>query len=198
METFTLGLDRCWILRAFSGNSLVRVSDRVEALLRIAVLATALVVAPVAGALGTAVHDAHARQYLAESQTRHTVTATAVEDSTVIAQRYGATFRANARWQVDGSERVGSLNLDHEVKAGDPLDVWLDDQGIQVAAPTPTWRAGVDAVLAGAAAWMVVVAGAAGLSAWIRSLLIRRRYTGWDRELSMLVRDGRGRTGSQT
>ena len=198
METFTLGLDRCWIVRALSGNSRVRVSDRVEAVLRIAVLATALVVAPVAGALGIAVYDAHARTYLAGSQTRRIVTATAVEDSTVIGQRYSVAFRANARWQVDGSERVGSLDLDHAVKAGDPLDVWLDDQGILVAAPTPTWRAGVDAVLAGAAAWMVVVAGAAGLSGWIRSLLIRRRYIGWDRELSMLVRDGGGRTGSQT
>ena len=45
-------------------------------------------------------------------------------------------------------ERVGSLNVDHEIKAADPLDVWVDDQGIQVAAPTPTWRAGIDAVLA--------------------------------------------------
>jgi hypothetical protein len=198
METFTLGLDRCWILRAFGGNSLVRVSDRVEALLRIAVLATALVVTPVAGAIGTAVYDAHARLYLAESQTRHTVTATAIEDSTFVAQRDGAVFRANVRWQVDGSEQVGSLNFDHEIKAGDPLGVWVDDQGIRVAAPTPTSRAGVDALFAGAAAWVSVVVGAAGLSAGIRALLIRRRYIGWDSELAMLVRDGGGRTGSQT
>ena len=149
METFTLGVGRCWILSAFGGNSLVRVSDRLEAVLRIAVLATALVVAAVAGAIGTAVYDAHARLYLAESQTRHSVTATEIEDSAVIAQRYSAAFRANARWRVDGSERVGSLNVDHEIEAADPLDVWVDDQGIQVAAPTPTWRAGIDAVLAG-------------------------------------------------
>lgn len=85
METFTLGVGRCWILSAFGGNSLVRVSDRLEAVPRIAVLATALVVAAVAGAIGTAVYDAHPRLYLAESQTRHSVTATVIEDSTVIA-----------------------------------------------------------------------------------------------------------------
>jgi hypothetical protein len=40
--------------------------------------------------------------------------------------------------------------------------------------------------------------GAAGLSAWIRARLMRRRYNSWDRELEMLVNDGGGRTGSQT
>jgi hypothetical protein len=198
METFTLGLDRCWIIRALGRNPLVRVSDRLEAILRIGVLATALFVAPVAGAIGTAVYDAHVRLYLAESQTRHTVIATAIDDSAVSVQRYSAGFRATARWQVDGIERVGSVNLDHEVKAGDPQDVWVDDEGNQVAAPTPTSRAGVDAVSAGAAAWVSAVVGAAGLSAWIRARLMRRRYNSWDRELEMLVNDGGGRTGSQT
>jgi len=56
METFTFGLDRCWIIRALGGSPLVRVSDRLEAILRIGVLATALFVAPVAGAIGTVVY----------------------------------------------------------------------------------------------------------------------------------------------
>jgi len=198
METFTFGLDRCWIIRALGGSPLVRVSDRLEAILRIGVLATALFVAPVAGAIGTAVYDAHVRLYLAEFQTRHIVTATAIADSTVSAQRYSASFHSDVRWQVDGIERVGSVNSDDEIKPGDPLDVWVDDEGNQVAAPTPTSRAGFDAVSAGVAMWVSAVLGAAGLLAWIRAGLMRRRYNSWDRELEMLVNDGGGRTGSQT
>jgi hypothetical protein len=52
METFTLSLGRCWIIRAVGRNPLVRTSDRVEALILILVFATALVVTPVAGTIG--------------------------------------------------------------------------------------------------------------------------------------------------
>jgi hypothetical protein len=47
----------------------------VEALIVILVFATALVVTPVAGAIGTAVHDTNARAYAEQSRDRHPVTA---------------------------------------------------------------------------------------------------------------------------
>ena len=106
METFTLGLVRCWILSAFGGNSLVRVSDRLEAVLRIAVLATALVVAAVAGAIGTAVYDGHARLYLAESQTRHSVTATVMRTAShrpALQRGLPRQCSVAGRWQSSGS-----------------------------------------------------------------------------------------------
>jgi hypothetical protein len=52
----------------------------VEGLLLIMVFATAMLVTPIAGAIGTAVYETRARVY-AEESTRHTVTATVVEDS---------------------------------------------------------------------------------------------------------------------
>jgi hypothetical protein len=198
MDTFTLDVGRSWILRALGRNSLVRFSDRVEAVVIVLLIVTAVVVTPVAGAIGTAVHETRARHYAQEAQTRHTVAATAIEDSTLIIQRYGEAFRVHARWLVDSVEHVGSVDLPYETAAGDQLDVWVDDSGNQVAAPAPTWRAGIDGIFAGAGAWLIAVTGLAGVWAWVRSRLTRRRYRGWDREWTALVGDDGGRTGSQT
>jgi len=198
VDTFTLGLGRCWIIRALGRNPLARFSDRVEAVVLMLVFATALVVTPVAGAIGTAVYEAHARLYAEEAQTRHIVAAAAIEDSTVIVQRYAEAFRAQARWHANGVEHFGSLDMAYKTKAGDQLDVWVDASGDQVAAPTPTWRAGVDAMFDAAGAWLIAMAGVAGLSMFVRSWLTRRRYSGWEREWETLVSDDGGRADSQT
>lgn len=198
MDTFTLSLGRCWAIRALGRNPLVRFSDRVEAAVLVLVFATVLVVTPLAGAIGTAVYDSRARLYAEEAQTRHTVAATVIEDSTVIADGDAKVFRAGVLWHVDGLDHVGPVALTHEAKVGDQVAVWVDGSGDQVAAPTPTSQAGVDAMFSGAGAWLTVMAGVAGLSMFLHSRLSRRRYAGWDREWRALVRDDGGRTGSQT
>ena len=71
-----------------------------------------------------------------------------------------------------------------------------DRRGEQAAAPTPTWRAGIDAMFAGAAAWLIAMTGVTGLSVFVRSRLTRRRYSDWEREWEALRDDG-GRTRSQ-
>ena len=71
------------ILRACGRrNPLVRNSDRIELLIVALGVLVALVATACAGALGTAVYDARSSVYLAEAQTRHTVIATAIEEST--------------------------------------------------------------------------------------------------------------------
>ena len=45
-------------------------------------LAAALIIAPVAEVMGTAVHDARAQLYAEESQSRHPLTAAVIEDTT--------------------------------------------------------------------------------------------------------------------
>jgi hypothetical protein len=198
MDTFTLNMGRSWIVRALGRNPLVRFSDRVEAVVLVMVFVTALVVTPVAGALGTAVYETRTRLYAEEAQTRHTVAATAIDDATVIVEENFEGFRVQARWLVSGVEHVGSVDLAYDTKAGDQLDVWVDGSGKQVEAPTPTSRAGIDAIFAAAGAWLIVMASAAGFSVFVRSWLIRQRYTGWDREWQALVTGDGGRTGSQT
>ena len=79
MQTFTIGLGHRWWIQVFRRNPLVRRSDRIEVLvLGFAVLLTVVAI-PVAGAIGTFVHDARTRVYAEEALTRHEVTATAIE-----------------------------------------------------------------------------------------------------------------------
>jgi hypothetical protein len=184
-----------WVLRAFGRNPLVRGIDRLELLIVTLGLLVTVVAAACAGALGTAVHDAHSRVYIAQAQTRHTVTARATEDSTIVLGVHDITAtRVNARWQVNGTEHTGSLDWDHAVKTGDPLTIWVDRDGGRVDAPAPTSRAGRDAVAVAYAAWQTVALAAAGLIWWGRSRLDRRRDSAWERDIRCLIDDGGGRT----
>jgi hypothetical protein len=183
-----------WVLRACGRNPLVRGIDRLELLIVAMGILVALVAAACAGALGTAVHDARSRVYVAQAQTRHTVIAKAIDDSTIVLGVDDNTATSvNARWQVDGTEHTGSLTLDSTVKTGDPLEIWVDSHGNPVDAPTPTSRASVDAVGVAYAAWQAVTLAAAGLTCWGRSRLERRRDFAWERDIRCLIHDDSGR-----
>ena len=62
MQTFTLLPQRWWVVRVFGRNPLVRLSDRVGVLLVLLACVVSIIAAPVAGAVGTAVYDAHSLQ----------------------------------------------------------------------------------------------------------------------------------------
>src|SRR3954447_11690561 len=183
------------MLRACGRNPLVRGIDRVELLIVALGILVALVSVAYAGALGTAVHDARSRVYIAQAQTRHTVTARATEDSTVVLRVDDSTAtRVNARWQVNATEHTGSLNWDHAVKTGDPLTIWVDRNGDRVDAPAPTSQAGADAVGVAYAVWQTVALAVAGLVWWGRSRLDRRLDSAWERYIRCLIDGDGGRT----
>jgi hypothetical protein len=171
-------------------NPLVRTSDRVEMLIIALGVLIALLAAAFAGALGTAVHDTRSKVYRSEAQTRHTVIATATDDSTtVLGFRDNAVTRVNAHWQSDGLEHADRLTVEAPLKTADPLVIWVDRDGNRVDAPTPTRQAGVDAVAAGFAAWQTALFAVAGLVCWGRSVLNRRRMSDWEREIRCLLRE---------
>jgi hypothetical protein len=184
-----------WVLRACGRNPLVRGIDRLELVIVALGILVVVVAAACAGALGTAVHDARSRVYIAQAQTRHTVTARAIDDSTVVlGVDDNAATKVNARWQVNGTEHTGSLNWDDAVKTGDPLTIWVDRNGDSVDAPTPISQAAVDAVGVAYVAWQSVALAAAGLICWGRSRLDRRRDSAWERDIRCLIDDDGGRT----
>ena len=185
-----------WVLRACGRNPLVRRIDRLELLIVALGILVVVVAAACAGALGTAVHDARARVYIAQAQTRHTVTARAIDDSTIVlgVDDNTATTRVNARWQVNGSEHTGSFKWGHAAKTGDPLTIWVDRNGDRVDAPTPISQAGADAVGVAYVAWQSVALAAAGLICWGRSRLDRRRDSAWERDIRCLIDDDGGRS----
>jgi hypothetical protein len=183
-----------WVLRACGRNPLVRGSDRLELLITALGILVVLVAAACAGALGTAVHEARSSVYSAQAQTRRTVIARAIDDSTIV---FGddeyPTVRVNARWQANGSEHTGTFILPEDIKTGDPLRIWVDENGNRVDAPTPTSQAGVDAVGVAYTAWLTMALAAAGLICWGRSRLERQRDSAWEREIRCLVDDDSGR-----
>jgi hypothetical protein len=183
-----------WVLRACGRNPLVRGSDRLELLITALGILFVLVAAACSGALGTAVHDARSNVYTAQAQTRRTVIARAIDDSTIV---FGddeyPTVRVNARWQANGTDHTGSFTLPRAVKTGDPLSIWADANGNRVDAPTPTSQAGVDAVGVAYTAWLTMALAAAGLICWGRSRLERLRDSAWEREIRCLVDDDSGR-----
>ena len=179
-----------WVLRVCGRNPLVRATDRLELLIIAVGIVVALVAAACAGALGTAVHDARSRVYIAQAQTRHIVTARATDDSTIVlAVDDNTATSVNARCQVNGIEHTGSFNWDGAVKIGDPLRIWVDRNGNRVDAPAPTSQAGVDAVGVAYAAWQTVALAAAALICWGRSRLDRRRDSSWERDIRCLIHD---------
>jgi hypothetical protein len=184
-----------WILHAAGRNPLVRGSDRLELLIVTLGILVVVVTAACAGALGTAVHDDRSRVYAAQAQTRHTVVAEAIDDSAVvIGVHNNMTTTVNARWQVNGTEHTDRVSPKHAVEIGDPLMIWVDRNGDQVDAPTPTSQACIDAVLAAYGAWQSVVLVAAGMIRWARSRLDRQRDSAWERDMRFLIHDNGGRT----
>ncbi|MCW2511942.1 MAG: hypothetical protein JWR11_984 [Mycobacterium sp.] len=183
-----------WVLRAAGRNPLVRGTDRLELLIVAVGILAVVVGAAFAGALGTAVHDARSRVYVAQAQTRYPVDAEAIDDSTVVLGiRDTTATRVNARWRANGTEHTGSVNLDGVVKTGDPLTVWVDLNGNRVDAPAPTSQAGWDAVIAAYAAWQTVALAAAGFIWWGRARIDRRRDSAWERDIRCLIHDNGGR-----
>jgi len=184
-----------WLLRACRRNPLVRGTDRLELLIIALGLLVVLISTACAGALGTAVHDARSRVYVAQAQTRHTVTATATKDSTPVwGIDHSTATRVNARWQVNGTEHRDSLNWGHAVKAGDPLTIWVDRTGDRVEAPASISQAGTDAVGVAYAVWQTVTLAVAALVCWGRRRLERRRDSAWDRDIRWLIYGDGGRT----
>src|ERR1700693_6587947 len=93
-----------WILRAGSRNPRVRAIDRLELQIISLAFVAFLVAASCAGALGTAVFDARSHVYIAQAQTRHTVTGTL---PTTWVDRDGNPVGAPAPTSRAGVEAVG-------------------------------------------------------------------------------------------
>jgi hypothetical protein len=192
METFTLD-PRSWrIARVFGRNPLLRRTDRIEAVVMLVALVTYLLAIPVVGVAGAAVYGVRDRLYVQEAQARHTVMATVTDASGPLDQD-SHTVVVQARWPGAAGERAGSFQHRVAVKAGERIEIWVDNDGNLAGPPTPTWHAAIDAVGAGIVTLLILGAAMTSLVAAVRSRLDRARDAGWEREIRCLQEDG-GRT----
>lgn len=184
IEAFTVRLPQLPFFRLFRRNPLVRTSDRIEALVVALAVMVSLLAVPVAGAVGTGVHDSRRDVYAQQHQTRHLVTATITAD-----QDHSRTSTATmaARWSAAGSEHSGPVTAQSESEPGDEIAIWVDDKGALTDAPTSTTRAGVDAVTAALFMWAAVTSAAAILLTGTRAVCNRIRASSWQHAIDMLV-----------
>jgi hypothetical protein len=80
---------------------------------------------------------------------------------------------------------------DHALKAGEPLQIWVDDNGNRVDQPTPIAAADIDAVTVAVAEWLIVASTAALVVAAVGAHANRAQ---WEQDIRCLVDDDGGRT----
>jgi hypothetical protein len=193
MDTFTVRLPRWPILLRLRGRDpLVRATDRIEALVFVVVVVVSLLAAPIAAAIGTAVYDTSRRAYAEQAETRHTVAAT-VTDVGVSPQivRTGTTT-VPARWTAAGTEHTGAVKVQSTVETGDTVEIWVDNNGAQVPAPSSTSRAAAEAAMGALVLWICMVAIAATLFTVTRAACDRIRFRRWQHDLDSLAGNGNG------
>jgi hypothetical protein len=159
MATFTVRLPRWPVLLGLTGRKpLVRTTDRIEALVFVLAVVVSLLTAPIAAAVGTAVYDS----------SRH-------------------IYAEQAQWTAGGTEHVGAVTAQSTTEPGDHVAIWVDNNGALTDRPTPTTRAGVDAVTAALFMWAGVTAAAAILFAGTRAVCDRIRAIRWQNAIDTLV-----------
>lgn len=196
METFTIGLGNRWWVRAWGSNPLARRSDRIEVVVLCLAALLTVVAMPIAGAIGTVVHEERTQHFVEEAATRHQVIATAVEDGTVVTQAKGIAFTAEATWSDDGTLHRGIVTWPERLKVGDQQSIWVNQVGDYVEPPSPPSRADSEAIGAGLVVWLSAAGASAALVYLVRCRLDRWRYAQWDREISAAY-DNNGRRNHQ-
>src|SRR4029453_8885006 len=179
MDTFTVRLPR-WpiLLRLLGRDPLVRTIDRSQALLFGVAVLVSLLAPPIAPPVGTAVHDSRRQVYAEQTHSRHTVAATVTDVPASQQILRTGTTAVPARWTAGGAEHTGAVEAQSTTKIGDTVEIWVDNNGAQVPAPTPTTRAAVEAVTGALVIWISVAATAATLFTVTRAGCGRIRVTG--------------------
>lgn len=178
METFTVPSPRLFV-RLFSRNPLVRVIDRVEAVMLALAIVVPLVAVPISAAVGTAVHDSRSRLHAEQAQTRRTVSATVIGDNHRGSPE-SQMVTVPAQWSVAGAERTGDVSTKRPAKVGDTIEIWVDNDGSPIG--RPRMSALNEAVAFGAAVWCAMSLSAAALFLGVRAVLDRVRQARWQQD----------------
>ena len=193
METFTVRLPRWPILLRLTGRDpLVRTTDRIEAVVLVLAVVVSLLAIPITAAVGTAVYDSRRQAYAEQTDTRHAVNATVTDVPASQQILRTGTITVSARWTAAGTEHTGTVNAPSTTKTGEPIEIWVSNNGAQVPAPTPTTRAAAEAAMGALVIWICVAAIAATVFTVTRAVCDRIRFTGWQHDLDNLVGNGDG------
>ena len=197
MDTFTLRVPWCPILRLFSRNPLMRTVDRIEAVLMLGAVVVSLLAAPLAAAVGTAVHDAHFHAEQAHPRQALTATVTDVHATGAQSAPPPEVITAPVWPVISRTAHTGAVKAAPTIYPSDRAGIWVDDNAQPVIEPTALSRAADDAVVAVLVIWVIVIAASAGLVALARVMLNRVRNAGWQYDIDNLLGRGGGQTNIQ-
>lgn len=197
MDSFAVRPGTWPVLRIFHRSPLMRASDRIEAAIVPLAALLVMIAAACAGILGTFVYEAEKQQYLGEAVARHTVVATALDDSTPGVRPSSSDSSVRARWRSNGVDHVEAIGLDYPIKAADSVSIWVDANGNKVDAPTPATQAARNAVNIAFLAWWVTVLAVLQIVGMIRVRIARSRDMQWEHDIRQIVDDETGRTNRQ-
>jgi hypothetical protein len=174
------------LLRRFTLGSgpLKRGSDRLEFVARVLLVCSLLTAVPISLAVGTVAHTHAAAQAKAQAADRHRVTARLLDDIPAPADEAwsSASAWANAVW-TDSAGIEHRLSVPVPVpataRAGDPVSVWIDQDGNRTTRPLSDGDVTGQAVGQGAVTLAVLSLIAAGAYRSVRTLLDRSRFRRW-------------------
>lgn len=182
---------RWWAACAFVRTPLVRRADRFQAWALIAGLLLTIAALYPAALAGEAGYSARAETIAAEAAARHPVEATALKastmDPTLAESSTPASFRVPVRWNAQSGVRDAETVVDHPVKAGETVTVWLDDKGAVTTPPKTESDARIAGIGAFVFGWLAMAVLIGAGYAVIHAVLARRRNREWDLGLRELV-----------
>ncbi|WP_280496879.1 Rv1733c family protein [Nocardia asiatica] len=185
---------RLWRMRPWRSNSLIRASDRIQALAGMFAIAVALLAVPLAGAAGTAGYTDAVARIRVENATKTETTATvmAKPQRTVIATReHGPAderYEAAVQWNYSGKAGTAIVAVPSGSALGAAVPIWLEPDGQPTTAPKGTDAAVGEGVGAGLALLAGAWGGALLLTWGVDRLLGARRAASWDREWRRISR----------
>jgi hypothetical protein len=190
-EKFVPPRRRLWPRR----NELLRRTDWLQAALLVAAITAALVLLPIALAVGSETYTNQTQAGERQRQARQPATATLVKDAPPVAVgTRGAAVPGVAdvlaRWTLpDGTERTGDVLAGGGTKAGSPVRIWLDDKGNPAAEPISHEEAAMAGVAIAMGLWVCATAGLCVLYLLARFGLNRCRSAAWEREWARVAAD---------
>lgn len=194
MNVFTSGFWRGFLTRLVLPNPLVRRTDRIEAAAETCACVIAVAALALSAAMGTAIYDAGRHSYIREAQSRHPIEAVVTQANRVPTGRLGSATLVVAQWDFEGVEHRGALYHGSATNTGDRFQIWVDDSGHSVPAPTSPVVVVAGATAIVMALWGLLTGILGAVVGLIRRQFVRLRYAQWDSELEILtVRDGHQR-----
>jgi hypothetical protein len=173
------------LLRRFTLGSgpLKRGSDRLEFVARVLLVCSLLMAVPISLAVGTVAHTHAAAQATAQAADRHRVTARLLDDIPAPADEALSSSDsawAHAVWTDSaGIEHRLSVPVPATARAGDPVPVWIDQDGNRTTRPPSDGDVTGQAVGQGAVTLAVLSLIVAGAYRSVRTLLDRSRFHRW-------------------